>query len=484
MKKKILFLQPLHEKLSYYGIRRRFIFPYGLAYLSTILLDNDYEVEIFDAHAEQLSKEKVMEKLKGKEFDILGISAFSTQYNAVKIISKFVKEELGKKVIIGGPLGTYNHSLTLERCCVDAVVLGEAEKNILDLLRYLDNPEKLIKVRGIAFKKDGKIVKTEEQEYIQNLDLLPKPAYHMFDMKRYLAGELFETRYVQLNKQKKYLNKKIMTVFTSRGCPYSCRFCSRNYRGARFMSINRVINELKYFKEKYNIDGVHFSDELFIFSQERMEEFVNKLRPLNLFWSAQARVNLINEKIMKIIKDGGCTGIGLGIESGSQKILNNMAKMITVSQIEKVMKAAKKVNLGVKVQLIFGYPGEDEQTIQETIGMFKRIDHPGKRFNLITPIPGSPLYDECIEKGIITDEDKYLIGLEKSFGKDKVQINFTQWSDDELTKKMKETEKIIKENYFSRNLGRFMRWKLFKLQRLIKGKFNGLKLRIKPLLSS
>jgi len=248
------------------------------------------------------------------------------------------------------------------------------------------------------------------------------------------------------------------------------------------MSIDKVVEEIKYLKEKFNIDGVHFSDELFVLKKDRMREFVERLKPLNLFWDAQARANLVDFEMLEILKNGNCLGVGLGIESGSQKILDNMKKAVTVEQIKNAMLACKKLDLGVKVQLIFGYPGEDEKTIKETIELFKKVDHPGKRFNLITPIPGSPLYDDCIERNLIKNEEEYLIGLEKSFGKNKVQVNFTKWPDKELTKKMYDIEKIIRENYFKKNFLRLIIWKFYQTKNYCKGKFNGLKLRVKPIL--
>jgi radical SAM superfamily enzyme YgiQ (UPF0313 family) len=157
--------------------------------------------------------------------------------------------------------------------------------------------------------------------------------------------------------------------------------------------------------------------------------------------------------------------MGYGIESGSQKILNNMNKKTTVKQIESAMKYTQQLKIPIKVQLIFGYPGEDETTLQETIDLFRRIDHPGRRFNVITPIPGSKLYDDSLTQGLINDEPAYLAALEKSFGIGKVHVNFTNWPDDEIYPRKRAVEETIANNYYNRNLTRRAKYYFTKLHK-------------------
>ena len=125
----------------------------------------------------------------------------------------------------------------------------------------------------------------------------------------------------------------------------------------------------------------------------------------------------------------------------------------------------QKLKIPIKVQLIFGYPGEDEDTVQETIDLFKRVDHPGRRFNVITPIPGSKLYDDCMIKGLIKDEPGYLAAIEKGFGIGKVHVNLTDWPDDEIYPRKKAAEKAISNNYYNKSLSRKTRYFLGKLRK-------------------
>ena len=230
------------------------------------------------------------------------------------------------------------------------------------------------------------------------------------------------------------------------------------------MSPQTIYEMIAALKNEFELEEIYFGDELFLSSKSKFKELAPMLKSLNIPWAGQARVNLINQEFLDMIKATNCVGIGYGVESGSQKILNNMNKKITVKQIEFAMRYTQKLNIPIKVQLIFGYPGEDAETVQETIDLFKRVDHPGRRFNVITPIPGSQLYDDCLQQGLIKDEPAYLAALEKGFGIGKVHVNLTDWPDDEIYPRKKAAEKAIFDNYY-KNPFRKAKYYLGKLQK-------------------
>lgn len=234
------------------------------------------------------------------------------------------------------------------------------------------------------------------------------------------------------------------------------------------MSPRKIYEMLSILKSEFRIEEVSFGDELFLSSKSRFRELGPLIKKLDIAWGSQARVNIIDGEFLDMAKNAGCLGLGYGIESGSQKILDNMNKQTTVAQIESAMKETMKRDINVKVQLIFGYPGEDETTVQETIDLFKRLDHPGRRFTVITPIPGSSLYDDCIARGLIRDEAQYLCDIEKSFGMGKVHINFTKWPDDEIYPRKYAAEEAIFMNYINNSWDRRIRHTLKILPRMAK----------------
>ena len=234
------------------------------------------------------------------------------------------------------------------------------------------------------------------------------------------------------------------------------------------MSPQKIYEMIAGLKREFKLEEIYFGDELFLSSKSKFRELAPKLKSLNIPWAGQARVNLVDKEFLDMIKDTNCVGIGYGVESGSQKILDNMNKKITVKQIEFAMRYTQKLDIPIKVQLIFGYPGENEETVQETIDLFKRVDHPGRRFNVITPIPGSKLYDDCLTQGLITDEPGYLAAIEKGFGIGTVHVNFTHWPDDEIYPRKAAAEKKIRNNYYNKHLSRKTKYHLGKLLKKLK----------------
>ena len=233
-----------------------------------------------------------------------------------------------------------------------------------------------------------------------------------------------------------------------------CHFCSKNL-AVGYRSVDNIIEEIKYLMKRYNVRGFHFGDELLVFNRKRMIEFAQKVKPLNILWAGQARVDTVDRELLEIMKDSGCVAIGYGIESGSQKLLNAMNKGITLQQIENAMKWAMDIGLEIKVQLMMGYPGENESTLQETVDLFKRLRHPGRRFNIFTPLPGSKAYDDCVKNKLIMNEEEYLSKLsmgEYGFSFKKVMLNFSSFSDEELIKMKRWAEMEMRKNYKKRVL--------------------------------
>lgn len=455
--KNILLIQPMHEKKKKKKTARTSIsFPWGLAALAGSYQEAGYDVKILDGQAMQLSKEELSPKIDKFDFDIVGITSFSTQYPAVKLFAEYIKKNHNVPVIVGGPLATYQAEMVLATTDADVCVIGEGEISGIEILKSWDD---LGKVKGIAFRQNGNIVLTMSQDRFVDLDQLPLPDFSLFDMEKYIWHN---------NKFAGTSNTGIraMTFITSRGCPYRCHFCSKSCLSFRSMSPKKVYEMIAGLKNEFKLEEIYFGDELFLSSKSKFRELAPMLKSLNVPWAGQARVNLVDREFLDLIKDTNCVGLGYGIESGSQKILNNMNKKITVKQIELAMKYTQALKIPIKVQLIFGYPGEDEGTVQETIDLFTRVDHPGRRFNVITPIPGSQLYDDCLSQGLIKNEPAYLAALEKGFGVGKVHVNFTSWPDDEIYPRKHAAEKAMSRNYYHKNLTRMAKYYLIKLPKI------------------
>lgn len=408
-------------------------FPLGLGYLAQVMRDKGHNVEVWDVFAHGLKNDEIITKIPSLEYDVVGLGAMSTQYKYIKWISKELKKVHDKPIILGGALPTFSSEIVLKNSDVDICIMGEGEETIADLL---DNMNNLDKVKGIHYKDKEKMRKNIDRPYIQNLDSIPFPAWDLFPMEIYLNTPSNVEGY----------GRKSMNVISARGCPFNCRYCSKTFSKVRMRSIDNIIEEIKNLKEKYGVQVINFSEELVMISKDRVLELSKKIKPLKLIWTCQGRVNYAQDvEMMKIMKDAGCVEIGFGIESGSQKILDNMNKNATVEMNINAIINARKAGLRPVLQTMFGYPGETRETIKETIEMYKKAHAHPDGISITTPIPGSVLYNDVVDKKMIKDEEKYLENLQKT---GQFTVNLTEFSDEELLKLKDEAEKEMHNNYY------------------------------------
>lgn len=436
-------------------------FPLGLGYLAAHLRGRGHKVKVLDMYARQMSKSQIERAVKELDTDFVGIGAFSTQYTMVKWLAALIKKHHpDMKIILGGPIATLGYRLALEKTLVDVCVIGEGETTAAELLDMPDGAD-LSTLPGVAFRgADGKIFVTPSRTYIKNLDELPMPEYSLFDMDKYLHTVFMQT--TKGNVRARIYGMKVMAVLTGRGCPYNCQFCSKNFEGVRLRGMDSVIEEIKYLQKTYGIHGVHFIDELAIVNKKRVAELSAKIKPLDIVFDCQARVNVVDKEMLAQLKDAGCLVVGFGIESGSQKILDAMNKRQTIAQTERAMEACRELDLEVKVQLIFGYPGEDADTVLETVEMFRRLRHPGRRFNILAPLPGTPIYDMALKQGFITDEEEYLKSLACDFGGNRIKANFTSFPDGEYLSRKRAAEREMEENFIAELQTRPEEWRAWR----------------------
>ncbi|GAF78550.1 unnamed protein product, partial [marine sediment metagenome] len=282
-----------------------------MGYIAQALYDMDCDVKLWDIHAYGHSQNDVAQAIKHLDFDLVGVSAFSTQYAYTKWLARELKKHHPGKIILGGALPTFNPSLILERTDIDICVIGEGDTTIKSVVRDIDHLER---VRGIYFRKDGEIVANPPQDYIKDLDSIPFPSYDIFPTDVYFKHIGFFG----------IPARRTINLVTSRGCPYHCNFCSRTFTGVRLRSIDNIIEEIRLLKERFHIDSVFFCDELVLINQKRAYELCDKIRKLGILWGCQGRVNTVDLDLLKYMKSTGCVYVGYGIESGSQKILDSM----------------------------------------------------------------------------------------------------------------------------------------------------------------
>lgn len=430
--------------------RDNYVFPFGLAYVAAYAEKNGHEIEVLDIPAEKLNFNEVQIKIKRMDltsYDIIGITGIVNQYIYVKKLSELLKKITNKKIVLGGPLSSYSWNIVLENTKVDICVIGEGEQTFLEIL----NGKKLSTIDGVIYKTKKEIKQNKAREQIKDLDSIGMPAFHLFDMEFYIkkSGMMDILRPY-------YKDIRSLPLITSRGCPYNCKFCSKSTRGVRMKSLDFLFKEIDYYKKEFGVKAVHFVDELLLLNKKRFLEFCQRIKKYDVKWDCQARINLVDEEILTKMKESNGACVGFGIESGSQKILDAMDKRIKVEDIKKYLMFCQKIGLPVKIQIIYGYPGENWETLMETVSLFKKVRLPGRRFGVITPLPGAPLYEEAKKDGFIGDskddvisEKEYIKFLSRKGGWATIDLfyNRTSFSDKKFYPTMIFAENLMFVNF-------------------------------------
>lgn len=368
--------------------------PIGLAYLAS-MIRSKHDVKIVDANILGYGLEDVRRELKSFYPDIVGITSTTPSiYEAYRVaeIAKEVREDC--TVVIGGPHATFLPEETMIECNdIDVVVKGEGEETFRELVDTIERGEPLDEVRGITFRRGGKIVDTGLRAFIMDIDRLPFPSLDLLPVERY---ELQGVKY--------------LPIISSRGCPFKCSFCasSRLFGGCwRGRNPEKVVEEIRLAYEKYRIRNIEFADDTFTLNNKRVVRICDEImrEKLDILWGASSRVDTINRGLAQKMKRAGCWIIYLGIESASQKILDSIGKRITINQIVRAVKALKDAGIQTLGSFIIGFPEETLETAEKTISFAKKLGLDYAQFSILTPYPGTPIYEYANKNGLLITKD-------------------------------------------------------------------------------
>lgn len=368
--------------------------PLGLAYLASVLR-RDHEVKIIDSNILGYRLEDVRRELRSFYPEVVGITSVTPsipQAYAVAEIAKKVREDC--TVVMGGPHVTFLPEQTLKECkYVDVIVKGEGEKTVKELAKAFENGEPLEKVRGITFRKGNQIINSEPMPLIKNIDEIPFPSRDLLPTDKYQVNGI-----------------KYTAMLTSRGCPFGCSFCSssRLFGGHwRGRSPENVLEEMRIIYEDYKIKNIEFVDDTFTLNQIRAEKICDGIieQGWDITWGASSRVDTITKKIAEKMKKAGCWILFLGIESGCQRILDAIGKRITIEQIKKAVKVVKDAGIKVLGSFIIGFPEDTLESIRQTINFAKSLNLDWAEFSILTPYPGTPIFNFATENNLLLSDD-------------------------------------------------------------------------------
>ena len=354
--------------------------PVGLAYVAAALRQTGRSISTFN-FTSMNSIDDLLCKIEDDNTDVLCIGALSAQYPALKSLITAVRNNYPDvKILVGGGIITAEPEFVIQHLDIDFGCIGYGEELICEFAECLENNGDFSIIKGLIYKDcDGKLTINPSRPEPVNIDNIPYPAIDMFG---FVGGTLF--------------------IAGSRSCIYNCTFCFHP-SGYKYKerSLNSIFAEIDYWKQRYNISTVAFIDELFGKNKERVIEFCERFTNIGMNLYIQLRVDIVTEDLIIRLKNAKCTAISFGIESVNQSVLNSMRKSITVEQIENALSLARKYEITIVGNLIFGDKAETFDIANESLSWWFKNSHYGLNLDLIRAHPGTALYKYGVENGRI-----------------------------------------------------------------------------------
>ena len=367
--------------------------PLGLLYVGTSI-EEHYNTELLDPVAKKLNIDDTVSFLKEKKPTVLGISCQSYRIYPCAEIIKRIKLELPELIVfVGGPHTTAYPYETFNLPGVDYVVVGDGDFSVKMLLDALTNgdEDELSKVPGLIYDSNGKI-KCNEQSNEKDLDKIPFPNRDLLDYRDYYTAADGAS--------------EVITMISSRGCPFKCVYCDVLEKKFRFRSPKNVVDEMEIIANKYKDPVIHIFDDTFNLSRRRVINICNEIieRGVKIKWTTRARVHPFDEEMAYLMAKSGLKRAHFGVESGSEKSLKMIKKGINIKQITDAFNICKKYKIESLAYFIIGFDWETEKEIQETVNFTRKINPDFVMAFMLHPLAKTTVYQEIIDKGIYSGD--------------------------------------------------------------------------------
>ena len=415
-------------------------YPIWPAYATGVVEEKYRDVRLVDAPASTLNRVDIIKDAQSFNPDLMVINSdFSSLGNDIEV-TKLLKDETDAVTILVGPPVSQFPDKILENDGVDLIARFEYDFTIRDIAEAIEADKYFKNIKGISYKEDGKVMHNPDRTFStsEELDEIPfvsKIYKEHLNVKDYFLGH---TLY------------PMVQIFTGRGCPNRCTFCSwpKTLMGRKYRvrSVENVVDEFEYVQEELpEVREIFIEDDTFTINKKVVKGVCTEIkrRKLDVTWSCNARANLDYES-MKAMKDAGCRLLDVGYESGSDEILKNIKKGITTQDSRKFTKDAKRAGLMILADFIFGMPGETKETAERTIRFAKEVKPNIVQFAVATPIPGTEFYDYVRENGFLLVDD-----LEESLDEDGFQkciVSYPEFTKEDIENYV---DRALKEYYLS-----------------------------------
>lgn len=407
---KVLLVSPALRHMDVYQVRARGCMPpLNLMYIAAVLKRGGHEAKIIDLYAEGLSEGEFLARALAFGPDLAAFATYTASFDMAADGARLLKKNIpGLKTAAGGIHASYLPAQCLRSGAFDCVVVGEGELTVLELADTLAAKKEISSVPGLVTLKDGKAFAAPQRPLVEDLDSLPLPDYGLVDLSKYYLGI---TRAVGV--------APAASVLTMRGCPYKCTFCSHHYGyggRVRKRSPAKVVEEMRGLYDKYGVREFQIEDPSFTCDPAHVREICRLIKEsgMAISWNCNVRANTSSDGLFAAMAEAGCRRALLGVESGSQELLDRMKKGITVEAVRRTMALAKKYGMRVNAAFILGTPGETLETARQTYEFALELDPDYVMFSVYIPSPGGELFDGLAAEG--------RLDLDKVYGADYITV--------------------------------------------------------------
>lgn len=378
-----------------------FPFPFFLAYATALLRKNDIQADVIDAITQQMSEDDFLEELSCRDFDILvAETSVPSFYYDMELLKKLSSQ--GATIVLCGPhYETYSPSFLEQNRFIEYILFGEYEFTLLALMKALSEGQKdFSSIQGLIWRdSQNQGVKNMPRPPF-DINLLPWPHREGLPMDKYwdLPGDIpFPS----------------VQMLASRGCPFSCNFCLWpqvlfNGNTYRARTVKDCIDEMEFLVVKMKFNSVYFDDDTFNVGKPRMLQFCNEIIKRELHttpWAIMAKPDLMDEEILETMREAGLEAIKYGVESVAQKLVTDCGKPLDLKKVTRIIKYTKYLGIKAHLTFSFGLPGETQQTIKETIDFALEMEPESVQFSIVTPFPGTKLFDQLDKENRILTKD-------------------------------------------------------------------------------
>ncbi|HJO27648.1 MAG TPA: radical SAM protein [Planctomycetota bacterium] len=360
--------------------------PLGISILGAELLELGHDVRLLDDSIRELDEVKA-----GMDWaDVVGISSLTPNARRARELGQISRNDYKKPTILGGPHPTTNPEFFLDAGAADICVQGEGDETLPEILDAIDDPERWPDILGITFMQAGELHRTPRRPLVKDVDALPFPAYHLWDIPEYMR--------IMVNPG--------VTTITSRGCPYACTFCDAEMtpRLYRAMGAERTVDLIELILKTYNPPQIIFFDDLFTIQRKRVIALCKEIirRDLSFEWLCESRVDTMDFEMLRWMRRAGCVKIAYGLESGSPRLLTTMKKGVTPDKVRAGSKLNRQLGMYFKFFILYGFPEELPEDHRYTEELVTETRPDSICVAMLQPIPGTELY-ESIKDSLLQD---------------------------------------------------------------------------------